>query len=103
MTQFPVGTSPTLGFIDAQRYGSLLVVAQFVIYEKGVLPVYYVPNDQAGHARGQTERIVRQILEQYPVQQDQLEGESESGRGTNFSREMPGKVYHTPPRSDRLD
>ena len=35
MTSFPVGTSPTTDFIDAQRYGSLLVVAQFVVYQKG--------------------------------------------------------------------
>jgi hypothetical protein len=45
-----------------------------VIYERGVMPVYYVPNQLTGPDKDHTSQIVDRILEQYPVKEEETQG-----------------------------
>lgn len=70
-----VGRESVIQIIPANQEQAQNLKSLGVVYERGVVPMYYIPNNDTGPRDAQTYTILRSVLNQYPVQGDQGEPE----------------------------
>lgn len=78
-----VGRDPVIQLIPPNPGVGQTLRNMGVLYEKGIQPIYYLPNTEEGPQQNRRGAVARRVVEQYPVQADQ-------GPAALQSRPVPG-------------